>query len=51
MLTFTAPDGHDAVPHSRPGGGYVATLATGLRESRGWQDANVETYLATVLPR
>ena len=51
MLTFTAPDGHDAVPHTRPGGGYVATLATGLRESRGWQDAHVETYLATVLPR
>lgn len=46
MLTFTAPHGYDAVPHTRPSEPYLAMLAAGLRESRGWSDARVREYLA-----
>ncbi len=46
MLTFTAPHGHDAVVHTRPAPAYLATLARGLWESRGWGDAEVDAYFA-----
>jgi hypothetical protein len=45
MLTFTSPHGFDAVPHTRPSEPYLAMLAEGLRESRGWSDAEIRGYL------
>ncbi|UMG91458.1 MFS transporter [Nocardioides sp. TF02-7] len=45
MLTFTAPHGHDAVEHTRPQPAYLAMLAQGLRESRGWDDDRIASYL------
>lgn len=48
MLTFTAPHGHDAVPHTRPRSNYVAMLAQGLRESRGWDEDEIAGYLSSV---
>lgn len=50
MLTFTAPHGFDAVPHTRPSAAYRAMLAEGLRESRNWSTAQVEAYFARVIP-
>lgn len=46
MLTFTAPHGYDAVPHTRPSQAYLATLARGLWESRGWGDTEIAAYFA-----
>ncbi len=46
MLTFTSPHGRDAVAHAAPSPAYVAMLATGLRESRGWGHERVEAYVA-----
>ncbi|MFI2362692.1 histone deacetylase [Promicromonospora sp. NPDC019610] len=51
MLTFTAPHGHAGRPHAAPSPAYLATIATGLREAHGWSDADVRTYLASVVPR
>ena len=51
MLTFTAPHGAHEVGHTRPAPAYLEVLATGLRESRGWDEDDVAAYLATVLPR
>ena len=48
MLTFTAPHGRDAVPHTRPRPAYLAMLAEGLRESHGWDDRRIEAYFASV---
>ena len=45
MLLFTAPHGIDHVEHTRPAPAYVATLALGLRESRQWDQRQVEAYL------
>jgi hypothetical protein len=45
MLTFTAPHGFDAVPHTQPTDAYLAMLAQGLRETRDWTDEDVEAYL------
>ncbi len=46
MLTFTAPHGLDAVPHTRPRPAYLAMLAEGLREAHGWGEARIEEYFA-----
>lgn len=48
MLTFTAPHGLDAVPRTEPTGSYLAMLAEGLRESRGWDDERIDEYFASV---
>lgn len=45
IVTFTAPHGFDAVPHTRPSDAYLAMLAEGLRESRGWDDDEIADYL------
>jgi hypothetical protein len=49
MLTFTAPHGLDAVPHTRPSEVYLAMLADGLRCSRDWDDERIEAYFASVV--
>jgi hypothetical protein len=50
LLTFTSPHGLDGVEHTRPARAYLATVATGLRETRGWDDAQVASYLASIGP-
>jgi hypothetical protein len=51
LLTFTAPHGADHVEHNPPSPAYLETIATGLRESRGWGEEQVSAYLASVLRR
>ncbi len=51
MLTFTAPHGIDHVEHNAPSATYLATLETGLRESRGWGTAEVEEYFSRLTRR
>ncbi len=51
LLTFTSPHGAEHVEHTRPVDAYLAMLGAGLRESRGWADEEVASYLASVLPR
>ena len=50
LLTFTAPHGADHVEHAPPSQRYLDTITLGLRESRGWGDAQVQDYLSSVLP-
>jgi hypothetical protein len=50
MLLFTSPHGIDHVEHTRPSPSYVAMLATGLKESRGWDDDQVVAYVDRVVP-
>jgi hypothetical protein len=50
MLTFTAPHGYDAVSHTRPAQPYLATLARGLWEARGWGDVEIERYFEDRVP-
>jgi hypothetical protein len=45
---FTAPHGIDHVPHTQPSAAYLAVLATGLRESRGWGPDEVAAYFERV---
>lgn len=51
LLTFTSPHGSDQVEHTDPSPAYLAMLDTGLRESRGWGDDEVSSYLASLSPR
>jgi hypothetical protein len=50
MLTFTAPDGRDHVEHTDPSPGYLAMLASGLREGHGWPEDRIEEYFARLSP-
>jgi hypothetical protein len=45
ILTFTAPHGYDAVPHTQPTEPYLAMLSEGLREAHGWDDERIRAYL------
>lgn len=45
MLTFTSPHGAAHVEHTEPASAYLAMLAAGLRESRGWDASQVTAYL------
>ena len=49
LLTFTSPHGADHVEHTRPTEAYLATLADGLRESRGWDDEQIASYFASLI--
>jgi hypothetical protein len=46
LLLFTSPHGADHVEHTEPAPAYLAMVAEGLRESRGWDDQQVDDYLA-----
>lgn len=46
MLTFTAPDGLGAVPHTRPRPVYLARLAEGLRQAHGWSEDQIADYFS-----
>ena len=50
LLTFTSPHGIEHVEHSEPSPYYLATVARGLRESRGWDDQRIASYFASILP-
>jgi hypothetical protein len=50
LLTFTAPHGAEHVEHVEPAPAYLEAIALGLRESRGWDDDQVQNYLDSVLP-
>jgi hypothetical protein len=49
LLTFTSPHGIGHVEPTQPSAAYLETVAQGLRESRGWDDEQVATYLAALL--
>ena len=49
LLTFTAPHGLDHVEHTRPTEAYLATVRDGLRQSRGWDDERITSYLETIV--
>ena len=49
LLTFTSPHGADHVEHTRPTEAYLATLADGLRESRGWDEEQIASYFASLI--
>jgi len=48
LLTFTSPHGSEQVERTRPAAAYVAMMAEGLRESRGWDEAAVTAYLERI---
>ncbi len=48
--TFTSPHGAHEVTHTDPAPAYVAMLAAGLRESRGWDDDRIAAYLGHPVP-
>jgi hypothetical protein len=50
LLTFTSPHGIDHVEQTTPTAAYLATVAQGLRESRGWDDERIASYFASILP-
>jgi hypothetical protein len=49
LLTFTSPHGADHVEHTAPSPRYLAVVAEGLRESRGWDEARIEAHLGSVV--
>ena len=48
LLTFTSAHGLDHVEHTQPSETYLAMLGTGLRESRGWDERQIASYIASV---
>jgi len=48
LLTFTSRHGADHMPHTAPAPAYLAMMAEGLRESRGWDDAQIASYVDTI---
>ncbi len=48
MLLFTSPHGIDHVEHTQPSPSYLAMLALGLKESRGWDGDDVAAYFERV---
>ena len=47
LLTITNGD-VPALPPTPPSSAYLRAIATGLRESHGWDDDRIEAYLASV---
>ena len=48
LLTFTSPHGASSIEHTPPAPAYLAMMAIGLRESRGWSDGEIEDYLESL---
>lgn len=48
MLLFTAPHGVGHLTRTQPSAAYLAMLAQGLRESRGWDEPEIAAYFARV---
>jgi hypothetical protein len=49
LLTFTSPHGMDHVEQTSPSQAYLDTVRLGLRESRGWDDDRLESYLGPLV--
>jgi hypothetical protein len=49
LVTFTSPHGAAAVEHTRPAPAYLRMMATGLRESRGWGEVEIASYLDSLV--
>ena len=49
LLTFTSSHGAASARRTRPAPAYLAMMATGLRESRGWDEAETRTYLDSLV--
>ena len=45
LLTFTSPHGSEQVERTAPAPAYLAMMVEGLRESRGWDEETVASYL------
>lgn len=45
-LTFTSIPGIDDVAHTTPSAPYLAMIGRGLRETHGWDDAQIAHYFA-----
>jgi hypothetical protein len=50
LLTFTSPHGAAATERTDPAPAYLAMMAAGLRESRGWDEREIQTYLDSLVP-
>jgi hypothetical protein len=48
LLTFTSPHGSEHVERTPPAASYLAMMAEGLRESRGWSEDQVTAYLDSI---
>jgi hypothetical protein len=48
LLTFTSPHGLDHVEHTRPSEVYLSMVRDGLRETRGWDDEEISSYLSEI---
>lgn len=48
LLTFTSPHGLDHVEHTRPSEAYLSMVRDGLRETRGWDDEEISSYLSEI---
>jgi hypothetical protein len=49
MVTFTAPYGAATAVRTGPAPAYLAMMATGLAESRPWDEAEISTYLDSLI--
>ena len=49
LLTFTSPHGMHQVEHTPPAPAYLDMVRIGLRESRGWDDEQVDSYLRSII--
>jgi hypothetical protein len=49
LLTFTSPHSLHHVEHTRPTEAYLSMMRDGLRESRDWDDAQIASYLETIV--
>lgn len=46
MFTFTAPEGINGVPHTRPVQNYLNMLSEGLQDAHEWDETQVNNYFA-----
>ena len=49
LLTFTSPHGFEHAEHTVPSPAYLSMVADGLRESRGWDDEQIASYLDSIV--
>jgi hypothetical protein len=50
LLTFTSPHGSSSIEQTHPAPAYLEMMATGLRESRDWDEKEIASYLESLIP-
>ncbi len=50
LLTFTSPHGASGVEQTPPAPAYLEMMASGLRESRDWDEDQIASYLQSLIP-